>query len=49
MTRACKILNTSRKRSLWFYLLPILEEEHQEYAREYIESNKDEYKSKKSW
>lgn len=41
MSQSTRILDTSRKRSLWFYLLPILEEDHQDYAHMYLSPRKD--------
>lgn len=37
-TKAIKLLDTQAKASLWFYLLPILEEDHQDYVKQYLDS-----------
>ena len=36
MVRMNKVLDTPAKRSLWLYLLPILEEEHEKLARIFL-------------
>jgi hypothetical protein len=34
-----KILDTPAKRSLWFYLMPIIEDEHEEVAQRFFKKN----------